>query len=79
MLKNKGESRKVQGQKAGKSYKADNAVFKQPRILDRGEGSGFYMGSPKEEAKRLRAEKNVPGALGSKTDVDISKWTGKKK
>lgn len=66
-------SKKSQGQPSGKSYEADvPGQGKNPHLLERGAGSSFSFARAREEAARLRAEKEVPGALGSKVPVPAS-------
>jgi hypothetical protein len=45
---------------------------------NRGPGSAAAHGLLREEAKRLKQEAKIPGNLGYKQPVDVSKVTGKK-
>lgn len=72
-----GKSKKVQGDKAGEAWKADVRQVPMPTMGNRGPGSAFAHALLREEAKRLKSEAKVPGNLGYKQPVDISRITHK--
>ena len=76
-LKVQGKSNVGQGHSNGKAWEADDRSLKSPVQKDRGMGSAFATSLLRAEAKRVKAEAKVPGNLGYKQPVDISRITHK--